>query len=1201
MRRKAMQSVRGAIGAFASGLAAVAMMSAGAIAAPTSTSPGALRLLRDLSGRPAIDRPLVMAEPLTLSGVQRDYWIVEPADGQSVLTAPLLELTLGEGMPLAMVVISEVLARVHEGVDPAAFRQTLQQQYGVDPAAVEELPRLPGVFRIGTEGALAAMTLSNALAQAPNVRWAHPNGWMPAASTGGAGGITVTIDDGDTVTEVDAETPFDFGSVASDADAPVTVIVENNEATPTQVTLLGVPTGFIATPPDFNATINAGETASFTLTLDGADTAALRGGQVSLGTNIVGEDDFLFTVYGTVFAGDDAVAPNFVLSYFTQAQGFVVIPSNNQPAFDFGATGIGVPLSREFLIQNIGGRASNASVQLGSTTVNFSLMGATAPVLQPGDRSSLTLTFDAMEALGLGNFGASLIITVPGPGSRSYNFAGQVIETPPQEEVDDPLFANQWHLFNDGSIEGTRPGVDVRIFGAWDLTLGGAETPANRAIVAVMDDGSQPNHPDYATNVLPCAGCVNFFNASFADGNRAFPNDQQGAHGTSVAGLIGALPNEIGGRGTAPEAGLILTSFVKGELNYADPDPATNGQMTFDEQADNILAAAEAGAQVHSNSWGFISIMEPPDIIADAYDTIATEGRDGKGVLVLFASGNSFIPVPYGNVLAASENVLAVGAANSKGFRSSYSNFGPWLDIVAPSNDPFDALPPAALGITTTDVTGVTGYNSNPSEAGGDYANDFGGTSAATPIAAGAASLMFALNPNLTAQQAMRILRATARPSPLLIGQGRPFVYPIAQSDSLGFGIIDATAAAQAALAALTNGGQTYPAPARNVQLTRFSGGQVQLDWENPPFGVEGEFDHVLVVRHTSGWRPIDGVEYEGGQAPASGVTILAKGDETLVTYTDLLANNLSNTRYSVYIVNGILNYSDPVTFRAYPREPITVFQDDFDGPDTGWIATGDWERGAPTFTFGPYIQLNSAASPPNVYATNLDDFVTEFDDQGQLVTHVLVSPPISFDLNTNVTSGSVSWDQKLDVVGDGFDTLLVEVIDGAAQNPLSVPPLRALSVNNILAYDSYAPMWFNLNSEAIGRRTIRLRFTYVSPLGLGGWLIDNFRVAASTNGQGPDFGEGRPRRIDVPINGVIVVFNGPIAIGYNGDVTGDGVVTTADLAALLQSYGLSSGSDGFRPAADSDGDGVIGFRDLMNMMKILSHVPPPPAGGITP
>jgi subtilisin-like proprotein convertase family protein len=104
--------------------------------------------------------------------------------------------------------------------------------------------------------------------------------------------------------------------------------------------------------------------------------------------------------------------------------------------------------------------------------------------------------------------------------------------------------------------------------------------------------------------------------------------------------------------------------------------------------------------------------------------------------------------------------------------KAAYSNWGDNISVCAPSNNAppgmwfqetgFVYTQPAivsslfGLGILTADQLGAAGYDA------GNFTNNFGGTSSATPIVAGVAALVLSANPDLTAQQVKQILQDTA-------------------------------------------------------------------------------------------------------------------------------------------------------------------------------------------------------------------------------------------------------------------------------------------------------------------------------------------------------------------------------------------------------------------------------------------------------
>ena len=97
---------------------------------------------------------------------------------------------------------------------------------------------------------------------------------------------------------------------------------------------------------------------------------------------------------------------------------------------------------------------------------------------------------------------------------------------------------------------------------------------------------------------------------------------------------------------------------------------------------------------------------------------------------------------------ASHPKAIAVGAATDRDRRSDYSEYLGHLDFVAPSNGGWN-------DIATLDPVGAVGWTP------GDFKMNFGGTSAATPLAAGIAALMLSLNPTLTRDEVLQIMHGT--------------------------------------------------------------------------------------------------------------------------------------------------------------------------------------------------------------------------------------------------------------------------------------------------------------------------------------------------------------------------------------------------------------------------------------------------------
>jgi subtilisin family serine protease len=183
-----------------------------------------------------------------------------------------------------------------------------------------------------------------------------------------------------------------------------------------------------------------------------------------------------------------------------------------------------------------------------------------------------------------------------------------------------------------------------------------------------------------------------------------------------------------------------------------------------------------------------------------------------------YAKGN---PVEYPAALlqpvgsnGAGGRGLSVGASTQHGARAAFSNTGSHISLVAPGERVLGALSSAAP------VAGFQRY-ALPGSAAGLYGYA-SGTSFAVPQVAGAAALVWAANPNLSATGVADILKQTAT------GRGR-------WTADLGYGVIDAGAAVERA-----GGGTvqvTPPAAAplpslRDLRLTGVQDGRhVHLNW----------------------------------------------------------------------------------------------------------------------------------------------------------------------------------------------------------------------------------------------------------------------------------------------------------------------------------------------------------------------------------
>ncbi|GAA4718586.1 S8 family peptidase [Brevibacillus fulvus] len=242
----------------------------------------------------------------------------------------------------------------------------------------------------------------------------------------------------------------------------------------------------------------------------------------------------------------------------------------------------------------------------------------------------------------------------------------------------------------------------IRADAAWSYVKG------NTGItIAVLDSGVDYNHPDLKGNLLPGINLVN-------PGRSA--QDDEG-HGTSVAGILAAKGNnQIGVAGVLWNAKILPIKVIDKNGSADNVDLISQGiELAVNRGAKIILMSLE------SNSYS--KRLEA-----------AVKRAEARGVLLVASTGNEGNRVAYP---AAYPTVVAVGALGSGNQPIYQSNYGPELNLLAPGSN-----------IYTTKLGGGYGY--------------FSGTSAAAPQVAGAAALVWARNPKMTAVEVRQLLYQTA-------------------------------------------------------------------------------------------------------------------------------------------------------------------------------------------------------------------------------------------------------------------------------------------------------------------------------------------------------------------------------------------------------------------------------------------------------
>ena len=303
-----------------------------------------------------------------------------------------------------------------------------------------------------------------------------------------------------------------------------------------------------------------------------------------------------------------------------------------------------------------------------------------------------------------------------------------------KHKPEDNLYRDQWHLNNRGGLTGLKQGADVSAEQAWEYSRGSRDIT-----ICVIDDGFDLTHPDLSSTgkiVSPRDfGQSDLIPAPVSDSDN---------HGTACAGVALAEENETGVVGLAPRC-----AFMPVRMNtwLTDQYVVDMFQYVIDNGADVVSCSWSAGA------WNFPLSAKMNGIIHKA----ATQGRNGKGCVILFAAGNESRPLKGekdGKIshqgFALHPDVIAVAASNSLDKHSAYSNDGPEITVCAPSSGS------PGRGVVTTDRRGVSGYSSN------DYTYTFGGTSSATPLTAGLAGLILSLDAELSSAEVRDVIKQTA-------------------------------------------------------------------------------------------------------------------------------------------------------------------------------------------------------------------------------------------------------------------------------------------------------------------------------------------------------------------------------------------------------------------------------------------------------
>ena len=255
---------------------------------------------------------------------------------------------------------------------------------------------------------------------------------------------------------------------------------------------------------------------------------------------------------------------------------------------------------------------------------------------------------------------------------------------------------------------------NIMIDYAWNYEKGDANT-----LVGIIDTGIDGTHPDLQKNIN------RGLSHDFSGGNTNLNNEplvDNVGHGTRIAGIIGATPNNgIGICGINHNVSLV-------SLKVSNVD-------SFDGTTYNVIEAInyakENNIKILNLSWCISNVYELKKAITN---------YDG---LIICASGNNKYNIDENNKTYPSfynlNNIISVGASDYFDNIASFSNYGKTsVDLFAPGVNIFTT--------NTTTLMNKSGYI------------NVEGTSFSAPMVTGVASLLLSNNPSLTTSELKNII-----------------------------------------------------------------------------------------------------------------------------------------------------------------------------------------------------------------------------------------------------------------------------------------------------------------------------------------------------------------------------------------------------------------------------------------------------------
>lgn len=323
----------------------------------------------------------------------------------------------------------------------------------------------------------------------------------------------------------------------------------------------------------------------------------------------------------------------------------------------------------------------------------------------------------------------------------------------------DPFWKDMWYLHrrDDQPDE-----MDHNVKEAWALGYTG-----RGVVITILDDGLERTHHDLAANYDPDAS----YDVNDRDGDPMPRYDyaDENRHGTRCAGEVAAVFNN-----SLCVVGIAFNAKIGG-IRMLDGDVTDAVEATS-------LSHNSQHIDIYSASWGpdddGRTVDGPATLTKNAFERGITEGRQGKGSIFIWASGNGGKDADSCNCDGYTNSIhtLSISSATERGNIPWYSE--------ACSSTLATAYSSGATGermIVTTDLRD-------------SCTKTHTGTSASAPLAAGIAALTLEANQNLGWRDLQHIVVRTAKPVNLRAGDWRLNGIGRNVSHSFGYGLLDAGA-----------------------------------------------------------------------------------------------------------------------------------------------------------------------------------------------------------------------------------------------------------------------------------------------------------------------------------------------------------------------------------------------------------------------